>query len=58
MTATVEMPAVGPRHRAKVERLPVLVDAEQHADATRFHHGRTLPPVPPARPRALTEPRP
>lgn len=59
MTATVTMAAVGARHRApKVERLPVLIDADQSADATRFSHGRTLPPVPPARPRPATRPRP
>lgn len=58
MSATVEMPAVGRRHRAKVERLPVLVDADQTEDATRFHHGRALPPVPPSRPRPVTGPRP
>lgn len=36
---------------AQVVRLPLLVDSND-TDATRFVHGRSLPPVPPARPRS------
>lgn len=40
------------RRLADVVRLPLLADAELRPDATMFAHGRSLPPVPPARPRS------
>lgn len=51
MADTGELPRTLNPGRCQVVRLPLLSDVDLPADATRFMHGRPLPPVPPARPR-------